>query len=120
MYRAILISFAMAVALLTSGSFAQAAPKVPTTPEEHFVLAKQYKEKADGYRKEAADHRAMAEAYKKTVASSQAERHGQKDPWVAKMEKHCSTLAEAADKLAVENEKAAEYHTLRAKELQGK
>ena len=120
MLRTILISFAMAVTLLTSGAFAQAAPKVPSTPEEHFALAKQYKEKADGYRKEAADHRAMAEAYKKTVASSQAERHGQKDPWVAKMEKHCGAIAEAADKLAVENEKAADFHTLRGKELQGK
>ena len=120
MYRTILISFAMAVALLTSGAFAQAAPKVPTTPEDHFALANQYKEKADGYRKEAADHRAMAETYKKTVANSQSERHGQKDPWVAKMEKHCAAIAEAAEKLAVENEKAADFHTLRGKELQGK
>jgi len=120
MFRTILISFTMAVALLTSGTFAHADVKVPSTPEEHFALAKQYKDKADGYRKEAADHRAMAEAYKKTVASSQSERHGQKDPWVAKMEKHCDAIATTADKLAVENEKAADYHTLRAKELQGK
>jgi hypothetical protein len=36
------------------------------------------------------------------------------------MEKHCAALAAAADKLAIENEKAADFHNLRAKELQGK
>jgi hypothetical protein len=119
MFRTIVISVAMAVTLLTSGSFARAEPKVPSTPEEHFALAKQYKEKADGYRKEAADHRQMAEAYKNSVANAQDKR-GQKNPFVVKMEKHCNALATAADKLATENDKAADYHTFRGKELQGK
>jgi hypothetical protein len=119
MFRTILIGFAMATALLTSSSFAWAEAKVPNTPEEHFALAKQYKEKADGYRKEAADHRQMAEAYKNSVANAQDKR-GQKNPFIVKMEKHCNAIATAAEKLATENEKAADYHTLRGKELQGK
>lgn len=119
MFRTILISFVMAIGLATSGAFAHADVKVPSTPEDHFALAKQYKEKADGYRKEAADHRAMAEAYKNSAVNGQ-EKRGQKNPWVVKMEKHCGQIAATADKLAVENDKAADYHTLRGKELQGK
>jgi len=110
----------MAVALLTSGSFAHADTKVPATPEDHFALAKKYKEKAEGYRKEAADHRAMAAAYKTSAPSSQAVKQGEKTQWQAKMEKHCEAIATTADQLASEEDKAADYHNIRGKELQGK
>ena len=36
------------------------------------------------------------------------------------MEKHCLAIAADADKMAADAEKAAEFHTLRAKEVQGK
>lgn len=36
------------------------------------------------------------------------------------MQKHCQVLARDAEKSAANADKAAEYHTLRAKELQGK
>ena len=68
---------------------------------------------------EAKDHREMAAAYARSTGSAH-QFQGQKEPWVVKMEKHCGTLAGAADQLAADNEKAAEYHTLRGKELQGK
>ena len=110
---------------LASGSVVAMSPvgqaqqaQVPTTVEDHLALAKTYQEKAASYRKEAASHREMFEAYKKSVATSP--KTPGPNPWVAKMQKHCQTLAKDADKLAADSEKAAEYHTLRAKELQGK
>lgn len=92
--------------------------QVPTTVEDHLALAKTYQEKAATYRKEATYHREMFEAYKKSVPTS-GKAPGP-NPWVVKMQKHCQMLAKDADKLATDAEKAAEYHTFRAKELQGK
>jgi hypothetical protein len=90
--------------------------KVPQTTADHEALAKQYKEEATQYRKVAADHQAMAAAYAKSHPDSKAG----KNPWTVKMEKHCTALAKDAEKLAVDADKAADYHLLRAKELQGK
>ena len=45
---------------------------------------------------------------------------GGKNPWTVKMEKHCQMLAKDAEKLAADADKAADFHTLRAKEVQGK
>ena len=105
------------VAAVSSVSEAQTA-QVPTTVEDHLALAKTYQEKAATYRKEAAYHREMFEAYKAKVPT--AGKAPGPNPWVVKMQKHCQTLAKDADKLASDAEKAAEYHTFRARELQGK
>ena len=107
-----------AFAFTATGSFADEA-KVPQTAAEHEAFAKQYTDQAAQFKKVADDHRAMAEAYKKSFAAP-ASKAGQKNPWVAKMEKHCQMLAKDADKLAADATKAAEYHTLRAKEVEGK
>lgn len=109
----------LALALGLFSVTALAAPKVPVTVEDHLALAKQYQEKAATYRKEAQDHREMAAAARDSVINAH-KAQGQKAPWVTKMEKHCAALTAAAEKLAIENEKAADFHTLRAKELQGK
>jgi len=106
--------------LIAAAPLVRADVKVPTTADEHFALAKQYQTQAAAHRKEAQDHREMAEAYKKTVANSHSEKSGQKDPWVVKMTKHCEAIAKTADELATEDEKAADYHTFRGKEMQGK
>ena len=114
------------VALLAFATFAVSATaalaqevKLPETAADHDALAKSYKDQAAEYKKVADDHRAMAEAYKKTLAMP-VDKTGRKNPWLAKMEKHCALLAKDANKLAADAEKAAEYHTLRGKELQGK
>jgi hypothetical protein len=107
-----------AFAFTAAASFAEEA-KVPQTAAEHEALAKQYKDQAAQFKKVADDHRAMAEAYKKSFAAP-ASKAGQKGPLVAKMEKHCGMLAKDADKLAADAEKAAEFHSMRAKELEGK
>ena len=105
-----------AFALTASASFAEEA-KVPTTTAEHEALAKQYKDEAVQYKKIADDHRAMAAAYAKANPDSKG---GVKNPFNEKMQKHCKALAADADKLAADAQKAADYHALRAKELQGK
>jgi hypothetical protein len=92
--------------------------KIPETAAEHEALAQEYKDKAAQYKKVGHDHRAMVEAYKKRIAMP-ASKSGQKNPWLVKMEKHCAMLAKDADKLAADAVKAAEYHTMRGKELQG-
>jgi hypothetical protein len=92
--------------------------KVPQTAADHLALAKSYQEKAVAYKKEVAEHKAMADAYKKSAAPGT--KSTGENPWAKKMEEHCRAIAADAEKLAADAEKAAEYHTLRAKELQGK
>ena len=105
-----------AFALTATASFAEEA-KVPTTVAEHEALAKQYKDQAAQYKKVGDEHRAMAAAYGKAHPDAKG---GAKNPWNQKMQKHCEALAKDADKMAADSEKAADFHTLRAKELQGK
>ena len=115
--RTIVASLAFAAfALTASASFAEDA-KVPTTTAEHEAIAKQYKDQAAQYKKIADDHRAMAAAYAKANPDSKG---GVKNSWNEKMQKHCKALAADADKMAADAEKAADFHTLRGKELQGK
>ena len=111
------------LAFVVSAVFATATfadeMKLPQTAAEHEATAKSYKDQAAQYKKVAEDHKAMAAAYKKTIANPES-KTGVKNPWLAKMEKHCAMLAKDADKLAADAEKAADYHTQRAKEEQGK
>ena len=118
-FRTILASLAFAAFTMTAASSFADDVKLPTTTAEHDAAAKQYKEQAAQFKKVADDHRAMAEAYKKSIAMP-VDKTGRKNPWLEKMEKHCAALAKDADKLAADAEKAAEYHTMRGKELQGK
>ena len=92
------------------------AVKVPETADDHLALAKGYDDKATTWRNEAAYHREMAAAYKKT----RGELKGVPNAWDVKMEKHCMTIVKDAEKLAADAEESAKYHRLRAKELQGK
>ncbi|MEO8215187.1 MAG: hypothetical protein ABI560_18455 [Myxococcales bacterium] len=111
---------AFAAFVLTATVSMAEVPKIPTTVAEHEALAKQYSDQAAQNKKVADDHRAMAEAAKKSTLDSHAAAHGQRDPNVVKMEKHCAAIAAAADKLATAAQKAADFHEMRAKELQGK
>ena len=117
--RTILASLVLAAFAFTANAAFADEMKVPTTTAEHEALAKQYKDQAAQYKKVADDHKAMAAAYKKTIAMPES-KTGVKNPWLAKMEKHCAMLAKDADKLAADAEKAADFHTMRAKELEGK
>jgi hypothetical protein len=59
----------------------------------------------------------MAEAFAKAHPDTKG---NVKNPYNEKMQKHCATLAKDADKLAADSEKAADYYSMRAKELQAK
>ena len=104
-----------AFAVTATTSFADDV-KIPQTTADHEALARQYKDQAAQYRKVVAGHQAMAAAYGKSHPDSKTG----KNPWAIKMQKHCEALAKDAEKLAADSDKAADYHLLRAKELQGK
>jgi hypothetical protein len=107
----------IATLLLALAAPAFADVKLPETAADHQAMAKEYQDKAAAYKKEAAMHKEMAEEYKKAVAP------GGKtgpNPWAKKMEKHCRAIIADAEKMAADAEKMAEYHTMRAKELEGK
>lgn len=115
---AIAISLAAGAAFVAAASSASAEDvKVPTTVADHTALAKQYQDKAAAYNAEAEQHRKMAEAYKASVATTPK---APANPWAKKMEKHCMALVKDAEKLAADAQKAADFHMLRAKELEGK
>ncbi len=111
------------LAVLLASAFAFASPgladepRPPQTVEEHQTLSRQYEDKAATQRKEAAFHRKMADDYQKRHANPKL---SSPPGHVAKMLKHCGAIARAAETLAGEYERAAEYHKFRAKELQGK
>jgi nitrate reductase cytochrome c-type subunit len=105
----------LGVMLTVTPSFADEA-KVPQTAAEHEAKAKAYKDQAAQYRKLAEEHKQMAKEY----AEKRPELKGVgKNPAVEKMSKHCLTLAKDYEKLATDAEKMADFHTMRAKELQG-
>lgn len=91
--------------------------KVPVTAQDHLDLAKVYEEKVATYRKEVDFHKKMFESYQKQSASLPK---AGPNPWVVKMKKHCQTLIKDAEKLVKDAEASAEFHKLRAKELEGK
>jgi hypothetical protein len=115
--RTLLTALAFAAFALTATAALADDAKVPTTAAEHEAMAKQYKDQAAQFKKVADEHRAMAAAYAKEHPDSKG---GVKNPWNQKMQKHCAALAKDADKMAADAQKAADYHELRAKELQGK
>jgi hypothetical protein len=104
-----------AVAFLVAPSFAQEV-KLPMTAAEHEARAKAYKEQAAQYRKSADEHKQMAAEYAKQHPDQKG---GVKNPWNEKMSKHCLMLEKDFEKLATDADKAAEYHSMRAKEMQG-
>ena len=114
--RTILAALAFTTFGITAATSFAEDVKVPQTAADHEALAKQYKEEAAQYRKVATEHEMMAAAYGKAHPDTKAG----KNPWNAKMQKHCEALKKDAEKLAADADKAADYHELRAKELQGK
>jgi hypothetical protein len=114
--RILIASIAFAAFAFTATAVFADEAKVPTTPAEFEALAKQYKDQAAAYKKTAEDHKAMAAAYAKAHPDAKG---GAKNPFNAKMQKHCEALAKDAEKLAADAEKAADFYSMRAKELQG-
>jgi hypothetical protein len=79
--------------------------KVPQTAAEHQAAANDYRTKAKGHRAEAEMHRNMAEMYQTQIKGPT---NRKPNPWLINMVKHCKNMADKADALAAEEEKAAE------------
>ena len=92
--------------------------KMPQTAQEHRDHAEHYQKKAAEYRKEAEAHRKMQADYSKTVARNPKDTG--ENPYIKKMRLHCERYSKAADALAQEAEEMAKFHTMRAKEMEGK
>lgn len=93
---------------------------IPTTPEEHLALAAEYDKKAATLREDATMHRKMFATHEKSQGSpSLQSKTGRELPWITKMRNHCDAYIQAADKLAAEAERFAEFHRMRAAEMKG-
>ena len=125
----LLSAFALMLTVsLSIGGMAQAAQqdhamhaqemKAPQTAQEHKARAAEYEKKAAEYRKDIAAHRKMLADYSKTVA--QAPKTTIENAYIRKMRLHCEKYIKAAEALAREADEMAKFHTLRAKEMEGK
>jgi hypothetical protein len=92
--------------------------KAPQTAQEHGARAEHYQKQAEEYRKEAEAHRKMLADYSKTVARNPKDTIESR--YIKKMRIHCQKFSKAAEALALEAEEMAKFHTLRAKEVEGK
>ncbi len=110
------VATVLALALPALTAFAEDM-KVPQTAAEHQATAQTYKDQAASYKKSAEEHRQMAAEYAKLHPDFKG---GVKNPWNEKMAKHCEKLMKDFEQLAADASEAASFHSMRAKELQGK
>ena len=115
--RTLTAATALVAFTLTANLASAQSTKRAETAADHEAVAKTYTEKAEGYRKDAAWHKEMAESYSKAHPETKS---AGANPWNAKMQKHCVALEKEAEKMAADSDKVAEFHTLRAKEVAGK
>lgn len=99
-------------------SDAERTTKAPLTVEEHLALVERYRRKAAEYRKEADEHRKMLAGYRRDAAVF-PNKSGREFPWFTKLRQRCEGYIQRADALADEADRFAEFHRMRARELQG-
>ena len=91
--------------------------KAPQTAKDHYELAEHYRKEAEELRGEITMHKEMLAEFSKSVA--QNPKSGE-NPYVKNMRLHCDKYIKAAEAFAGEAAESAKFHTLRAKELEGK
>ena len=109
---------------ITIPVFAQAAQaestykmKVPESAKDHSEMAEHYQKVAAETREDIEMHKKMLADFVKTVASNP--KSGE-NPYAKEMRLHCEKYIKAAEDLAAEADASAKFHTLRAKEVEGK
>ena len=117
-FAASLFGHALAQAAQQDHSMHAQEMKAPQTAQEHKDRAAEYEKKAAEYRKDIAAHRKMLTDYSKTVA--QAPKTTIENAYIKKMRLHCEKYIKAAEALAREADEMAKFHTMRAKEMEGK
>lgn len=113
----LILSTLLSIAAAGVGTVQAQEVKVPATAQDHLDLAKVYEDKVATYRKEVDFHKKMFESYQRQASPTGK---AGPNPWVTKMKKHCQMLIKDAEKLVKDAETSAEFHKLRAKELEGK
>jgi hypothetical protein len=111
-----MLSFASVYAAAQKDSAPQA--KAPETAQEHYALADKYTKEAAELQGEIAQHRDMLAEYSKGVAK--LPKATGENSYIKNMRLHCEKYIKAAESLAAEDTELAKFHTLRAKELEGK
>ena len=113
-----ILTFAQEVKQDHSGHVMGQDIKMPHTAQEHREHAEHYQRKAAEYRKEAETHRKMLADCSKTVAKLPKDTG--ENAYIKKMRLHCERYGKAAEALALEADDMAKFHTMRAKEMEGK
>jgi len=101
-----------------AGQAAAQEMKPAQSAQEHRDRAEQYQKKAAEYRKEAEAHKKMLADYGRTVAKNPKD--SGENAYIKKMRLHCEKYIKAAEALAQEADEMAKFHTMRAKEMEGK
>ena len=91
--------------------------KVPESAKDHSEMAEHYQKVAAETREDIEMHKKMLADFVKTVASNP--KSGE-NPYAKEMRLHCEKYIKAAEDLAAEADASAKFHTLRAKEVEGK
>ena len=91
--------------------------KVPETAKDHYEMAEYYQKIAAQNRKEIEMHKKMLADFAQTVAKNPK---AGENPYLKNMRLHCERFIKAADALLAEASESAKFHTLRAKEMEGK
>jgi uncharacterized protein YlxW (UPF0749 family) len=119
---ALLLAIGMAVVLPSKSSAEDQSSdkmemKVPQTAMDHSAMAEHYQKKAAEYRADIEAHKAMLAEYKKGAVENP--KMGE-NPHVKAERLHCEKYIKAAEALAAEAAESAKFHSLRAKEMEGK
>ena len=91
--------------------------KVPQTAKDHYDMAEHYKKIEAENRQEIALHKKMLAEFSQPVAKNP--KTGE-NPYLKNMRLHCEKYNKAAENLAGEAAEFAKFHSLRAKEREGK
>jgi hypothetical protein len=92
--------------------------KIPQTAKDHYELAERYQKKAAEYRQEIEMHKKMLADYSNGVVKNPKDTS--ENPYIKKMRLHCEKYINAVENMEQEAAEMAKFHTLRAKELEGK
>ncbi|GEM_PF-3329717 len=106
----------VAVFLFASAA-AVCADRIPRTAEEHRAMAQSYRMKVVAYEREAETHRLMCEEYK--FESSIPKNRPASGPSLMAAQKQCERYARNTADLVETARALSEYHTARAKTLDG-
>ena len=106
-----LIALAMAVPVLAQEM------KVPETAKDHHEMAEHYQKVAAQTREDIETHKKMLADFNQAAVKSP--KTGE-NPYSKEMRLHCGKYIKASETLAAEADASAAFHTLRAKELEGK